>query len=244
MFRWLRLFADHAAITIVNARAFEEIEQLKRRMELENEYLREEISQSQAFGDIVGSRPGLKKVLEQIELLAGTNANVLILGESGTGKELVARAIHQRSQRRDRPLVKVNCTSIPKELVESEFFGHAKGAFTGALGDRIGRFQLADGGTIFLDEVGEIPLDLQSKLLRVLQEREFERVGEETSRHVDVRIIAATNRDLDAESRAGRFREDLYYRLASFPFKYPRFGTGQRTSARWQRTLCDTSVSN
>src|SRR5262249_38442482 len=198
--RWLRLFADQAAITIVNARAFEEIEQLKRRLELENEYLREEISQSQAFGDIVGSSPALGKVLEQIDLVAGTDANVLILGESGTGKELVARAIHQRSRRRDRPLVKVNCASIPKELFESEFFGHVKGAFTGALRDRIGRFQLAEGGTIFLDEVGEIPLDLQSKLLRVLQEREFERVGEETSRRADVRIIAATNRDLEAES--------------------------------------------
>ena len=220
-FRWLRLFADHAAITIVNARAFEEIELLRRRLELENEYLREEISQSQAFGDIVGSSPALKKVLEQIDLVAGTNANVLILGESGTGKELVARAIHERSQRRDRPLVKVNCASIPKELFESEFFGHAKGAFTGALRDRIGRFQLADGGTIFLDEVGEIPLDLQSKLLRVLQEREFERVGEETSRRVDMRIIAATNRDLEAESRAGRFREDLYYRLSVFPIQVP-----------------------
>jgi transcriptional regulator with GAF, ATPase, and Fis domain len=219
--RWLRLFADQAAITIVNARAFEEIEQLKRRLELENEYLREEISQSQAFGDIVGSSPAHKKVLEQIDLVASTNANVLILGESGTGKELVARAIHERSQRRDRPLVKVNCASIPKELFESEFFGHARGAFTGALRDRIGRFQLADGGTIFLDEVGEIPLDLQSKLLRVLQEREFERVGEETSRRVDVRILAATNRDLEAESRAGRFREDLYYRLGVFPIKVP-----------------------
>ena len=219
--RWLRLFANQAAITLVNARAFEEIERLKRRLELENEYLREEISQSQAFGDLVGSSPGLQKVLEQIDLVAGTNANVLILGESGTGKELVARAIHQRSQRRDRPLVKVNCASIPKELFESEFFGHAKGAFTGALRDRIGRFQLADGGTIFLDEVGEIPLDLQSKLLRVLQEREFERVGEETSRRVDVRIIAATNRDLETESRAGRFREDLYYRLGVFPIQAP-----------------------
>lgn len=219
--RWLRVFADHAAITIVNARAFEEIEQLKHRLEWENEYLREEISQSQAFGEIVGSSPGLKKVQEQIDLVAGTHANVLILGESGTGKELVARAIHQRSQRRDRSLVKVNCASIPKELFESEFFGHAKGAFTGALRDRIGRFELADGGTIFLDEVGEIPLDLQSKLLRVLQEREFERVGEEVSRRVDVRIIAATNRDLEADSRAGRFREDLYYRLGVFPIQVP-----------------------
>ena len=241
--RWLRLFANQAAITLVNARAFEEIERLKRRLELENEYLREEISQSQAFGDLVGSSPGLQKVLEQIDLVAGTNANVLILGESGTGKELVARAIHQRSQRRDRPLVKVNCASIPKELFESEFFGHAKGAFTGALRDRIGRFQLADGGTIFLDEVGEIPLDLQSKLLRVLQEREFERVGEETSRRVDVRIIAATNRDLEAESRAGRFREDLYYRLGVFPIHVPplrdRAGDIGPLAAHFVRHFCE-----
>jgi transcriptional regulator with GAF, ATPase, and Fis domain len=220
-FRWLRLFADQAAITIINARAFEEIEHLKRRLELENEYLREEISQSQAFGDIVGSSPGLNKVLEQIELVAGTEAGVLILGESGTGKELVARAIHQRSRRSGRALVKVNCASIPKELFESEFFGHAKGAFTGALRDRLGRFELAEGGTIFLDEVGEIPLDLQGKLLRVLQEREFERVGDETSRRVDVRVIAATNRDLQAESSAGRFRLDLYYRLGVFLIQVP-----------------------
>lgn len=220
-FRWLRLFADQAAITLVNARAFEEIGRLKHRLELENEYLREEISQSQAFGDLVGSSPGLKKVLEQIELVAGTEASVLILGESGTGKELVARAIHQRSRRNQHTLVKVNCASIPKDLFESEFFGHVKGAFTGAVRDRVGRFELADRGTIFLDEVGEIPLDLQSKLLRVLQEREFERVGEETSRHVDVRIIAATNRDLEAEASAGRFRQDLYYRLGVFPIHVP-----------------------
>jgi transcriptional regulator with GAF, ATPase, and Fis domain len=242
-FRWLRLFADHAAITLVNARAFEEIERLKSRLELENEYLREEISESHAFGDIVGSSPALKKVLEQIDLVASTDANVLILGESGTGKELVARAIHERSQRRDRPLVKVNCASIPKELFESEFFGHAKGAFTGALRDRTGRFQLADGGTIFLDEVGEIPLELQSKLLRVLQEREFERVGEDTSRRVDVRIIAATNRDLEAESRAGRFREDLYYRLGVFPIQVPplrdRAADIGPLAAHFVRRLCE-----
>ena len=216
-FRWLRLFADQAAVTIINARAFEEIEKLKQKLELENEYLREEISATHSFGEIIGSSPGLKKVLDQIELVAGTEANVLIMGESGTGKELVARAIHERSRRRDRPLVKVNCASIPKELFESEFFGHVKGAFTGALRDRAGRFQLADGGTIFLDEVGEIPLDLQSKLLRVIQEREFERVGDDAPRRVDVRVVAATNRDLEAEAKAGRFRQDLFYRLGVFP---------------------------
>jgi transcriptional regulator with GAF, ATPase, and Fis domain len=218
-FRWLRMFADQAAVTIVNTRAFEEIERLKRKLELENEYLREEISVSHPFSNIVGASAGLQQVLAQIELVAATEASVLIMGESGTGKELVARAIHDRSRRRDRPLVKVNCASIPKELFESEFFGHVKGAFTGALKDRVGRFQLAHGGTIFLDEVGEIPLDLQSKLLRVLQEGEFEPVGAETARRVDVRIIAATNRDLVAESTAGRFRQDLFYRLCVFPIQ-------------------------
>jgi len=218
-FRWLRLFADQAAVTITNTRAFEEIERLKRELELENEYLREEISISHPFDGMIGDSPGLRKVLEQVELVAATDANVLILGESGVGKELVARAIHDRSRRRHRPLVKVNCASIPKELFESEFFGHVKGAFTGAVKDRVGRFQLANTGSIFLDEVGEIPLDLQSKLLRVLQEREFEPVGDDKVHKVDVRIIAATNRDLDAESRAGRFRQDLFYRLGVFPIQ-------------------------
>ena len=218
-FRWLRLFADQAAVTITNTRAFEEIERLKRELELENEYLREEISISHPFDEMIGDSPSLRKVLEQVELVAATDASVLILGESGVGKELVARAIHDRSRRRHRPLVKVNCASIPKELFESEFFGHVKGAFTGAVKDRVGRFQLANTGSIFLDEVGEIPLDLQSKLLRVLQEREFEPVGDDKAHKVDVRIIAATNRDLDAESRAGRFRQDLFYRLGVFPIQ-------------------------
>jgi transcriptional regulator with GAF, ATPase, and Fis domain len=158
-------------------------------------------------------------VLRQIELVAPSDAAVLILGETGTGKELIARAVHQHSIRRDKPLVRVNCTSIPKDLFESEFFGHAKGAFTGAIKDRAGRFEVASGGTLFLDEVGEIPLELQSKLLRVLQEKCYERVGEDRTRHADVRIVAATNWDLKKEVAAGRFREDLYSRLNVFPLQ-------------------------
>ena len=170
-----------------------------------------------AFGDIVGESSALRKVLAQVELVAPADTSVLILGESGTGKELVARAIHERSGRSDRPMIRVNCGSIPRELFESEFFGHVEGAFTGAVRDRAGRFQLADGGTLFLDEVAEIPLDLQSKLLRVLQEGTFERIGEEKTQHVDVRIIAATNRDLKKDVEEKRFRQDLYYRLSVFP---------------------------
>ena len=216
---WLRIMADHAAAAIANARAFEEIEQLKSQLELERDYLREEVRQAHAFGDIVGRSAALQNVLKQVELVAPTDASVLILGESGTGKELVAREIHKRSPRRDRPMIKVNCASVPRELYESEFFGHVKGAFTGAVKNRAGRFELADGGTLFLDEVGEIPLPLQGKLLRVLQEGEFERVGEELTRHCDVRIIAATNLGLKEEMDAGRFRQDLYYRLNVFPLE-------------------------
>ncbi len=216
-FVWLRMVADHVAAAIANARAFEEIERLRRQLELENAYLKEEVSEAKSFGDIIGESPALRQVLEQIELVAPTDASVLILGESGTGKELVAREIHGRSPRSARPLIKVNCASIPRDLYESEFFGHVKGAFTGAVKDRAGRFELADGGTLFLDEVGEIPLELQSKLLRVLQEGQFERVGEEKTRKVNVRIVAATNRDLKEEVAAGRFRQDLYYRLNVFP---------------------------
>ena len=216
-FMWLRAFADHAAAAIANARAFEEIERLKRQIELENEYLQEEVRTAHGFGGIVGKSLALERVLEQIELVAPTDSSVLLSGESGTGKELLARAIHERSARRKRPMVKVNCGAIPRELFESEFFGHVKGAFTGAVKDRVGRFQLADRATLFLDEVAEIPLELQSKLLRVLQEGTFERVGETQTRKVDVRTIAATNQDLKERVSSGHFREDLYYRLNVFP---------------------------
>ena len=180
------------------------------------------MAQVGAFGELVGQGPARSAaVARQIDLVAPTDSAVLVLGESGTGKELVAREVHRRSKRASRALVKVNCAAVPRELYESEFFGHAKGAFTGALRDRAGRFELADGGTLFLDEVGEIPLELQAKLLRVLQEGELERVGEERTRKVNVRIIAATNRDLRAEADAGRFRQDLYYRLSVFPVELP-----------------------
>lgn len=218
---WLRTVADHAAAAIATARAFEQVEALKAKLELENEYLREEVTRAGAFGELVGQGPALEAVARQIDLVAPTDAAVLVLGESGTGKELVARELHRRSKRSARPLIKVNCAAVPRELYESEFFGHARGAFTGALRDRAGRFELADGGTLFLDEVGEIPLDLQAKLLRVLQEGELERVGEERTRRVNVRVIAATNRDLRAEAEAGRFRQDLYYRLSVFPVELP-----------------------
>ncbi|MGP8199868.1 MAG: sigma 54-interacting transcriptional regulator [Limisphaerales bacterium] len=216
---WLRIFADHIGAAIVNARAFEEIERLKAQLELENTLLQEEVREAGAFGEIIGESAALKQTLRQIEVVAPTDAAVLLLGESGTGKELVAREIHKHSRRRDHPLIRVNCASIPRELYESEFFGHVKGAFTGALRDRAGRFEAAQGGTLLLDEVGEIPLELQSKLLRVLQEGQYERVGEERTRTVDVRIIAATNRDLPREVETGRFRRDLYYRLNVFPIR-------------------------
>lgn len=218
---WMRTVANHTAAAVVNARAFEEIDRLHRQLELENTFLREEVLTNVTCGEIIGQSQAMHNVVQKIDLVAPTDANVLILGESGTGKELIAREIHKRSQRSNKPVIKVNCASIPKELYESEFFGHIKGAFTGAVKDRFGRFQAADGGTLFLDEVGEIPLELQGKLLRVLQEGTYERVGEERTRRVDVRIIAATNRSLKNEVDAGRFRSDLYYRLNVFPIEIP-----------------------
>ena len=210
-------------------RSIEEVERVKdalhqeleerKRVEQQCVYLQEEVKTAKALGPMVGKSLALRKVRQQIELVAPTDASVLIVGESGTGKELVARAIHTRSRRQNQPMVSVNCASIPRELFESEFFGHLKGAFTGAVQDRVGRFELANGGTLFLDEVAEIPQDLQSKLLRALQEGEFERIGEGRTRQADVRIIAATNRDLAQEMEAHRFRPDLYYRLNVFPIE-------------------------
>ena len=200
--------------------ALDEVESLKNRLELENAYLQEEINSSFNHHQIIGNSPAVKNILRQIRLVAPTAATVLISGESGSGKELIARAIHEMSERRERSLIKVNCAAIPAELFESEFFGHCKGAFSGASQDHTGRFELADGGTLLLDEVGEIPPRLQGKLLRVLQEQQFERVGEAgRTRHVDVRIIAATNRDLKQSVASGEFRQDLYFRLNVFPLE-------------------------
>jgi transcriptional regulator with GAF, ATPase, and Fis domain len=218
---WGQVFADQLGASIANARAFEEIQRLKAQLELQNSYLEEAVIEAKAFGDLVGQSAPLRHIVSQIDLVAPTEASVLILGETGTGKELVAHEIHRRSGRNDGPLVRVNCASIPRELFESEFFGHAKGSFTGAVKDRAGRFETAEGGTIFLDEVGEIPLDVQNKLLRVLQEKRYERVGEDRTRSADVRIIAATNRDIKQAVATARFREDLYYRLNVFPIQVP-----------------------
>lgn len=216
---WMRMLANQAAAAIAGARADGEIEKLEKRIETDSAWFQEELKETGQFGDIIGQGRAFRRLLRQIELVAPTDASVLILGESGTGKELIAREIHRRSKRSERPMIKVNCPSISRELYESEFFGHVKGSFTGALRDRPGRFEAANGGTLFLDEVGEIPSDLQSKLLRVLQEGEYQRVGEETTRKADVRIIASTNRNLMRDVENGEFRKDLYYRLNVFPIE-------------------------
>ena len=216
---WGQIFADHIGAAIANARAFGEIQRLKDQLTRQNAYLQEEVVEAKAFGDLIGQSAALRQIVSQIDLVAPTEASVLILGETGTGKDLVAHEIHRRSRRKDGPLVRINCASIPRELFESEFFGHAQGAFTGAIKDRAGRFETAEGGTLFLDEIGELPLEIQGKLLRVLQEKHYERVGEDRTRPTDVRIIAATNRDLKKAVAAGRFREDLYYRLHVFPIQ-------------------------
>jgi transcriptional regulator with GAF, ATPase, and Fis domain len=214
-----RTFQHEAGIALENA--YEEIRILKDRLYEENLALKEEISRSSMYEEIVGSSPALQKVMRYVAKVAPTDATVLITGETGTGKELVARAIHKHSRRSPKPFLRVNCGVIPDTLIASELFGHEKGAFTGATQQRIGRFEMADGGTIFLDEVGEIPLETQVALLRVIQEREFERVGGRHTVRVDVRVLAATNRKLQAAVDAGSFREDLFYRLNVFPIEMP-----------------------
>jgi transcriptional regulator with GAF, ATPase, and Fis domain len=201
--------------------AHDELARLKDQLEREQRYLREEIKHHHNFDDIVGKSDAIQSVFQSIEQVSGTDATVLLLGETGTGKELIARAIHANSKRHGRALIKVDCTTLPAGLVESELFGHVKGAFTGAAESRAGRFELADGGTIFLDEIGELSGDLQAKLLRVLQEGEVQRLGSQEVQNVDVRVIAATNRDMKRELEEGRFRADLFYRLNVFPLEIP-----------------------
>ena len=218
---FLQQVANQVAVAVENALAFQEIEALKDKLAKEKAYLEEEVRTEHNFGDIVGDSPALRAVLRKVQIVAPTDSTVLVCGETGTGKELIARAAHDLSPRKGRTFVKLNCAAIPTGLLESELFGHEKGAFTGAISQRIGRFELANRGTLFLDEVGEIPLELQSKLLRVLQEQEFERLGSTRTIKVDVRLVAATNRDLGKMVAEGRFRSDLYYRLNVFPVVVP-----------------------
>jgi formate hydrogenlyase transcriptional activator len=218
---FLRLVGGQVAIAIENALAYEEITRLKDKLTEEKLYLEEEIRSEMGFEQIIGSSPALRHVLQLVETVAPSDSTVLLLGETGTGKELIARAIHERSRRKDRTFVKLNCAAIPTGLLESELFGHEKGAFTGAITQKVGRMELADQGTLFLDEVGDIPAEIQPKLLRVLQEREFERLGSTHTRKVNVRLVAATNRDLEKMVADREFRNDLYYRLNVFPIRIP-----------------------
>ena len=217
----LNQVAQQIAIAVENGLAYRQIAELKEKLNTEKLYLEEEIRTEQNFDEIVGTSASLKQALEQLAIVAPTDSTVLIQGETGTGKELIARAIHNLSGRRARTFVKLNCAAIPTGLLESELFGHEKGAFTGAISQKIGRFELANGGTLFLDEVGDIPLELQSKFLRVLQEQEFERLGSTRTIRVDIRLVAATNRDLEAMVAERQFRSDLFYRLNVFPIVSP-----------------------
>jgi formate hydrogenlyase transcriptional activator len=219
--RLLSLLATQVCFAMENILAYEQIAELKNRLEQENLYLEEEICETHGFNEIVGRSAALRSVLLQVETVAPTDATVLIYGETGTGKELIARAIHDRSTRNKNSFVKLNCAAIPSGLLESELFGHERGAFTGAISQRIGRFELANHGTMFLDEIGEIPLELQPKLLRVLQEREYERLGNSRTLRTNTRLVAATNRNLAALVREQRFRSDLFYRLNVFPIRIP-----------------------